>query len=404
MMSLVKKTSPALLLALAVLAAPATGAAQSITSVRGLGYPLLPTDARTDALGGLGIGLQGFAVPLTNPASTAGVLRPGGLVSFVTTERALSMGEQSNEIGTTRFPLIRVLYPVGDVVLSAGYGGYLDQSWGLVLEGEQVLADGTIRYEDVVESTGGIGQFELGAALPLGNRFAIGASIGAHTGGQRLTYRRSFDTTSVALLQPYNEEMAWQYSGLLAKVGARWDPVDLLRVGLSVAWSGTLSADSTGGRAVSREIDLPLQVAGGVSAYLAPGLLAAASGRWSDWSVARAPARNPFVDATTPAVDTWEFGGGLEWDDPESRSVRSFPIRLGFQYRELPFALGDEAPTEWVVGGGVGMRVGTNAASPAARVDLSIQRGERTAGGSATVAELSEEMWRVAISIALFGT
>lgn len=404
MRSLLKKTPPVLMLVAAVLAGPAAVAAQSITSVRGLGYPLPAADARTEALGGLGIGLQGFAAPLTNPAATAGVLRRGALVSFVTTERALSMGEESSDIGTTRFPLIRVLYPIGDVVVSAGYGSYLDQSWGLVQQGEQVLVDGVIRYEDVVESTGGIGQFELGAALPLGDRLAVGASIGGHTGSHRLSYLRTFDTTSVDILEPFNEEMSWQYSGLLAKVGARWDPIDLLRVGLSVEWSGTLSADSAGGRAVSREIDLPLRVAGGVSGFLAPGLLAAASARWSDWSVARAPAGNPFVEVTAPGVDTWELGGGLEWDDPESRSVRHFPVRLGFQYRELPYGLGDETPTEWLVGGGVGMRVGTNPASPAARVDLSVQRGQRTAGGSATVPELTEEMWRVAISIALFGT
>ena len=393
----------ALLAALAVGSVSTTARAQSLTSIRGLGYPLVPTDARSEALGGLGIGLQGFGVPLINPAAPAGVFRRGAVVSVSTQDRDVALGELSDQVGTTRFPLLRVIYPIGDVVLTAGYGGYLDQSWGLVREGEDQVGSATVGYRDIVQSTGGIGQFLLGAAMPLGERLAVGASLGTHTGRQRVTYVRRFDSTAVGQFDPFSEARSWRYSGLVAQAGARWDPIDPVRLGVSVTWAGTLTADSSEGRAVRREIDLPLQVAGGVSAYLAPGLLAAVSGRWSDWSVAESAVDLPYAVDVAPPVDTWEVGGGLEWDDPDSRATRHFPIRLGAQYRQLPFPFGTEQPTEWLAGGGVGMRVGSDPSNPVALVDLTVQRGERSAAGGAVTEDLTETMWRVALSISLFG-
>lgn len=376
---------------------------QSLTSIRGLGHPLLPADARSEILGGLGIGLQGFSAGLADPTAPAGLYRRGAVVAVSAVDRDVTLGDDSDQIGTTRFPLIRVLYPVGDLVLTAGYGGYLDQSWGLVREGEEVLGSGTVGYRDLVRSTGGVGQIQVGAAMPLGDRFAIGATLGAHTGSQRITYVRSFDTTSVATLDPFSEALAWRYSGPVAQIGARWDPIDPVRVAVNVTWAGALSADSTEGRAGSREVDLPLQVGAGASAYLAPSLLAAVSGRWSGWGGSGAAVELPFAGTTGTAQDTWELGGGLEWDNPESRAARHFPIRVGAQYRQLPFSFGDEQPTEWLAGAGLGMRVGSDAANPIARVDLTVQRGERTAAGGPTLGDLTESLWQASLSVSLFG-
>lgn len=380
-------------------------AAQSVTSIRGLGYPILPTDARTEALGGLGLGLKGLSAPLTNPAAAARVTRRGAVVSVAAVEQDASMGDVSDDYGATRFPLIHILYPVRGVVLTAGYGGYLDQSWAVEREGQQLSGDFTISFRDLVRSTGGIGQVQVGAAVPVGSGLAVGVAVGAHTGSQRLQLQRLFsDTTSLGALDPFSHVRSVRYFAPMAQVGVQWDPTDMLRVGASVTWAGTLSADSTSGPAADAEYDLPLRVAAGASATLAPNLLGTVSGRWSGWSsVGDVGALGLGSGVVSTGRDTWEVGGGLEWDNPAPRAVRTYPVRLGAQYRQLPFTFGSEAPTEWFVGAGAGMRIGSSAENPLMRIDLTVQRGERTAPGDDLVAELTESAWRFSLALSVFG-
>jgi hypothetical protein len=226
-----------------LLAAGASG--QSLTAVRGPGYPVVPSDARTAALGGLGMGLHGFSATMLNPAAYARALRPGGIVALETIERNIQMGDAEDELGTTRFPLIRLVFPVRVAVLTAGYGGYLDQSWGIVREGEQALGGQTVGYTDVVTAEGGVGQFQVGAAFPLGERLAVGAAIGLHTGSQRVQYSRRFTEALEGVLDPYTQRQSWQYSGPMAQVGAQWSPADVVRLAASVTWAGSLEGEPT---------------------------------------------------------------------------------------------------------------------------------------------------------------
>lgn len=386
-----------------LLAAPAAG--QSLTSIQGLGYPILPTDARTESLGGLGLGLQGLSGAMTNPAAVARAVRPGAIVSVSALEQTADLGDASGSFGATRFPLIRVIYPVRGIVLTAGYGGYLDQSWGVERSGSQDAGGGTmVGFDEVIRSDGGIGQFQVGVAVPIGRRVAVGGALGAHTGDQRLRFQRLFDTTSLGQLEVFTETRSVTYFAPMAQLGVSWDPMNEVRIGASLTWAGTLSADSATGPATSREYDLPLQLAGGASAYLGPSLLATVSGRWSGWSaVGDIPGTGFRTTNVATGQDTWEVGGGLELDDPSSRTSRSFPVRVGAQYRQLPFTFGSTVPTEWLVGGGVGMRVGATPENPLIRADLSVQRSERTAAGDSTTGELSESAWRFSLSLSIFG-
>lgn len=393
-----RRTHPALLaltLAFGVYAAPAH--AQSLTSMRGLGYPVLSGDARTSVMGGLGIGLQGVSVPFTNPASTAGLLRRGVVLSLETNNRDIALGDATASSEATRFPLVQAVYPVGGLVLSVGYASTLDQSWGVTRELQETVGSTTLDFQDRITSTGGLGQLQLGAAMPIGERLAVGAGLGVHTGSQRIRYSRTFSGEGAGFRR-FDETFGWRYFGPTASLGALWDPVNEVRVGASVSWAGTVSADSADGRASSDEFDLPLQLATGASAYLAPALLAAVSARWSGWSAA-----SPGTSLEA-ARDTWEFGAGLELDDPARRAVRSYPLRIGFQYRQLPFVFAGNAPSEWFAGAGVGVRLGTSPENPLGLLDFAVQRGERTAGGDATVGALTESVWRFSLSLSLFGT
>ncbi len=379
--------------------------AQSVTSIRGLGYPIVPVDARAEALGGIGVGVQGLTVPFTNPASVAGVTRRGVVISSVATDQQASLGEASSEVNGSRFPLIRVVIPAGGVVVSAGYGAFLDQAWSVERTGTQTLGTSDVTYRDGFSSVGGVGQAQLAAAVPVGWGLSVGLSIGALTGRQDLGISRRYDSTAVGNLQPFTETRSVQYSGTTGQVGFQWDVTDEVRVGGSFTWSGTLRADSADGRAVTREYDLPLQAAGGLSAYLAPGLLATAAGRWSGWSVTEASGGLLETVGTVASRDTWEVGGGLELDNPERRERYNFPLRVGFQYRQLPFAfVGDNAPSEWLASAGFGLRVGADFNTPMARIDVTVQRGARTAAGDATLPELEETLWRLVLGVAIFGT
>ena len=392
-----------LLVALLV-AGVSTAGAQSLTSITGLGYPILPSDARAEALGGLGIGVFGMTVPFTNPASVVDVRRRGVVVTAVTDDRTATMGNVSQSSGSTRFPLMRIIVPLGDVVVTGGYGSFLDQSWAVTRTGSVMLGGEPTSFTDILRSVGGIGQARVGVAMPLGDRLAVGLSLGSYTGRQDLTVQRRFDSTAVGVLEPYGETRAARYSGFLAQAGIRWDLGSEARVGASVTWSGTLTADSASGVTTSREYDLPIQVAAGASAYLAPGILAAVSGRWSDWSVT--DPSGGLIESEVPASsrDTWEIGGGIELDDPERRQARSFPLRLGFQYRQLPFTFVGDNPTEWLASAGIGMRIGADFNTPLARIDLTVQRGERSATGGNGIPALEETLWRFALGVSIFGT
>lgn len=386
---------------MAGLAMPAT--AQSLSSIRGLGYPVLPADARAQALGGLGIGLKGIALPMVNPAAPAGLGRRGASVSVAAVEQEATLGGASDNIGATRFPILQILYPFRGVVMSVGYGAYLDQGWAVVREGEQGAGDDLIAYRDFIGSTGGIGQLQLGAAVPVTPTLSLGASIGALTGNQRVQFQRVFDEASGPPLQAFVESRSTRYSGPMAQLGVRWDPLEMVRVAGSVTWAGTLTADSVTGPSVSREYELPLQAAAGASVLLAPGLLAALSGRWSGWSsVGEVTGLAPGLGASSVGQDTWEVGGGLEWESVSPRAARTFPVRLGGQYRQLPFTFGDGAPSEWFVGAGAGMRVGSPE-NPLASVDLTAQRGERTALGGEGGDDLTETAWRFTLTLSVFG-
>lgn len=379
--------------------------AQTLTSIRGLGYPIPAADARAEVLDGLGVALKGLSATMNNPAAAAGVTRRGAVVAVSAVEQDAVLGEASGGIGATRFPLIQILYPVRGIVLTAGYGSYLDQSWAVTREGQEETGEHTIGFRDFVRSTGGIGQVQVGAAVPVTPQLAVGVAVGAHTGGQSLQFQRLFDTTSLGTLESFSQTRSVQYSAPMAQLGLRWDPAPLLRLGASVTWAGTLSADSASGPAVSARYELPLQAAAGVSANLAPSLLATVSGRWSGWgAVGDVPGLGVAgTRVVSTGRDTWEVGGGLEWDNVEARGVRTYPVRLGAQYRQLPFSFATEAPTEWFVGAGAGLRIGASQDNPLVRLDFTVQHGERTAPGDAVTDELTETAWRFSLSLSVFG-
>lgn len=380
---------PAAITATVLFGAPAALEAQSLFGSRGLGVVATPVDGRTAALGGLGVALPGPSAAILNPADAAEVVRRGLVVALQPSTTEIEATSGSASVDATRFPLVQLHLPVGGrAVLSAGYGSFLDQNWGVTSRTIEPIGDDTVTALDRVTSRGGIAQGRAGLAYDVTEDLTLGAAVGFLTGSSTRTSRRDFENDDVGL-SPFQSRIASSYSAPLASLGVRWMPASMLRVGAAVTWIGDLTVDVEDGE--TTELAMPLQAVAGASVQLLDDLLLAMSGRWSGWS-----ATEGLDDATSD--DVVELGGGIEWSGITT-ARRSFPVRLGARWGAQPFTFGADAPTETALGFGLGARLAGSEESPAALVDLAVERGTR---GDMDDHGLAETFWRATVSISLF--
>ena len=384
-----------------VLCTPLVASAQSLFNTRGLGVPSEGQDARARALSVNGVGLIGLSTSIVNPAEQAGFLRRGVTAAFQPWSGTTEFQGEDAQIGATRFPIMAIFYPTRLGVFTLGYTGLLEQSYAVVAEGEEILGTDTVQTSDLVNAVGGIGQLRLGIARQLSSRFAIGVSAGIYTGNIDRGISRTYPDSTLGF-RPFETHNRWSYSGPQVSVGALWDPMPDLRIGASATWSGTLKASPEEGSTTEYEYDMPVRFAVGASGRVGRNLLAAVSGSWASWS--SADFRTPGVLEATIADRQMEIGGGIEYQELR-RGNRVFPLRLGARTAKLPFHLGDEeAPTEWAVSGGIGLRLVEDDFGPLAVGDIGFERGSREGLSSTSAAEgLKETFWRFTVSLSLFG-
>lgn len=396
-----RRRLPVLALACVLLSASALHA-QSLFGAKGLGLPIVPLDGRAEALGGIGTGLLGENTSLVNPADVAGIERRSVSAVFQPTTVSMRLGDQQNSRGSTSFPLIRIAYPLNErLVASVGLGSFLDQNWAVYHDGTQTLAGQIVNVHDVLRSTGGVAQLQVGVAYSVSSKFALGGAFGLYTGEvQRLLTRSFTDTTAVTNLAVFTLLQRWSYRGPLAAFGVRLDPVSIVRIGASVTWSGDVRAHAEDPETTDFTTPMPIQVSGGLGALLAPELEANFGVHWAGWGRA-AGSRVAWDTAATAmaAVNTMSFGGGLEWSGLRT-ATRAFPIRLGFNYGHLPYQINGATPRQWSAALGFGLRLAPSQIGPGALVDAAVERGQR---GSTATTGLSEAFWRFTVSLSLFG-
>ncbi|HSJ15251.1 MAG TPA: hypothetical protein VK939_12595 [Longimicrobiales bacterium] len=374
--------------------APAGTHAQSLFAARGLGIPVEPIDSRARLLGGVGVGLLGVNPSLVNPAELAAVRR-GVTAVLQPASHTLRVDGAEEDVGSTRFPLLSLLYPISErLLLGVGYGGYLEQSWAVRTSGTLPIGDG-LDYEDVVRSRGGLSQVRLTAAYSISPGLSIGAAAGLLTGNLDRSLARTFADTATTL-PAFSTRLRWKYSGALGAFGAQWQPMPALRIAASLALTTDIDADSAAGAARPRSYGSAMIAAAGASGQITPDLLLA---------LGATRQRFPGIDSGAElSRETWAFGGGLEYSGLRS-GRRSFPLRVGGRVQELPYHAVGETPAREISGGlGLGFRLAADASGPLAVLDTGLERARRTGLSGETIAGgIEESVWRWTFSLSLFG-
>ena len=364
-------------------------AAQSLFNAAGMGLPLEALDGRARALGNLGIGLGEASLMPTDPASVARFRIATGVMASQP-----SWVDYSQDDGSTgsfqgsRFPLMGIAYPVASGMMYVQIGSFLDQHFISEVRGTVDLSGTSAETLDVFEQDGAVSNLNLGDARMIGERTAVGATVGRYAGSVVRTLTRSFETT--VPVEPYVERGKWSYTGHSLTVGASSDVTDGLRVAASIQIPTKLDADAseeTDG--ADGSFDLPVQYRLGASARLAPGLVLSASAALADWSGIADDLRE-----TASAGSAHGFGVGIELSRARLLG-REAPLRFGFRRTGLPFSFGADNATERVFSGGFGLDLNRAVDLRLAGADFALERGRRTGGG------VIENFWRATISLML---
>lgn len=374
--------------------------AQSLFSTRGLGAPVQPVDARGRGVGGVGIGMLGVNSSLLNPAEAAGLLRRGIAATYQPSSGTAEMNGETGKFSGSRFPSVRLILPIRQrFALTMGYATAYQHAWLVESRGEFTFGEDVVETRDVIESKGDINRMEVGIAFTLGTDFAVGLAGSYYTGEVERRITRIF-TDAPTPFVPFGQRQRFGLNGAEARVGLRWDPAPIVRVGASLAVSNGLDAAVLEGDGEAAHWTLPTRLALGASGELTPELLAALGLEyaWSNES-------SPTGDQVSIRRDTWRVGGGIEYLGLNAGS-RELPVRLGYAREQLPYYMSDETPAdEWSLSFGLGLMLVGTRASPLAAIDAAFERGnrsglesERNPGG------LSESFWRMTFTLSLFGS
>lgn len=346
--------------------------ADSVFGIRGLGLLGRPLSARAAGTGG------GFALfdPATalNPAAFGQWRLPSGWAVGSPTWRTYDDGVTSTALSSTRFPLFGVAVPAGRrLVIAASIGEFLDRTWAFRTERDTLIRDTAVTMSDDVRSVGGVSDLRFAVAYALSGRVLVGLGVHALAGSSQIGVVRRFLDSAGTGLEPYASYTDLAVTDL---TGASVSAGVQVRASSAVAFSGMvrlnsrLTAKPT--RGATARVGMPVEL--GVGAYVAPGrgIGIGASVGYQTWS----RATDALVAAGQPAArDVWNVAAGAEFDAVRLLG-RGVPLRVGYRWRQLPFAADAGLLSESALSGGLGL----DFAGGRATVDISAEFGTRAAG------------------------
>ncbi len=352
----------------------------------GLGRPLRPLDARAIALGNSGIALHGGNLSVVNPASLARVGSAGIWITMQPEKRTLRGEQVQGVVETANFPLGRAALPLSDRwVVGASFGGLLDQDWGVEFKDTVAVSTGDVRFDETRTSDGGITQLRLELGAYLSDEVTLGLAGAFYTGQARRTVRRVFEES--AGFDAYRSQTAIRYQGWGVTLGSEYQPSAEVILGAAVTWNDGLTVrDDSAGAEV--EVGLPIGLDIGGSFQLTREFLVAVALGWTNWSSTGSDLPRDV------AVDAWRIGGGAELRLVSGENTQLF-ARLGGHLERSPFELEGGAPWERVlsVGGGAAFRGGRG------RFDFAVEFGGR---GDANTNLVEEDFIRYSFTMAIF--
>lgn len=381
-----------LAVAIAVVAAPGASA-QSLFSGATLGMPHDALDARSRALGSVGVGLWGGSLLPGDPAAAADLVVPTAIFSaqpsWVDFRRG-DTGETATFQGT-RFPLVGIAYPAWKLGMATfTVGSFLDQRFEARRETTAELEDGPVPTTDRFRSRGGVSEIRLGLARFVTPTLRVALAVGRYNGSVVRQEARSLDSLNVeGSVREYRAGGRWSYSGTSVTAGAALTVGTVLRLAGSATLSGDLKAEaSSDTKGEDRTYDLPLRIQMGGTAVLAPGLSLSASVSTADWQGT--------VGDTPGAGRDVNYGVGIELGRARLLG-REAPLRIGYRKSDLPFGLEGGRPTEKVFTGGLGLSLSKSNSLTLASLDVALERGKRTEG------PITEKFWRSTLTVRVSG-
>ncbi len=356
----------AALAAVIALAAPAA-AQDSVFGIRGLGYWDRSGSARTAGMGGALAALD--AESPVNPAAIGSWDATAGWAVGMASDRTFNPGTGSASLSSTRFPLLGVAGTVSrQLRVALTVSDYLDRNWSVSQPGVDTIAPGdTVVTSDQTESLGGVSDLGLAFAYRL-TGVTVGLGLHALTGATRLSVTRQFPNDSS--YHTFNQQGTTDFSGVGLSLGAIAGPLPNLLVGASLRVNGALKATTVDTVA---HVRMPVELNFGAEYGLVPGVVVAASLGYATWSRASA---DLVAAGQQGARNVWSLGVGAEVAALHMGG-QPLPLRLGYEWRQLPFPIGGGTLTESAFTGGLGL----TGAGGRATVDAAVQVGRRGVSG-----------------------
>ena len=355
---------PVAALTLTMLLAPAVAGAQGTVSTQGLGYP--PGQLSTLSLSTGGAVAEFDPASATNPASVANLGTTAIFLHFAPEQRRVTTANAEDVSRVQRFPLLGAVVPVGaNGAVGLSTSTLLDRTWASTR-----ISDVDDQGRGIVEhfsSSGAINDIRLAAGYGFSRQLQAGVGAHALLGSNRLTVSRADQTGADVSFEQTTEV---SYSGLGASAGVHYNPSRLISVGLSGMVGATVRArirDST-----IAEATAPARGTVSVRYTGFTGALIAARASWQGWS-----SLDDLGGAGLDARDTWDYSLGADVEGPRLFGS-PIALRAGGRWRDLPFAVNGEKPSERAVTGGLGLLLGGGRVM----LDLAVERARREAAGA----------------------